>query len=120
MSAWIDELLISETNLYRFPEAPGMFPALVVWVAYIFISRHTRLAPASVKKESPGQCPGFFGEKELLNVRYWHLADNPTPLEFVRYWSNSGHWSALALNGWAANDPKWTLLNKLALCLEKS
>jgi hypothetical protein len=33
------------------------------------------------------------------DVRYWHLADNPTAPAFVRYWSNSGHWSALALNG---------------------
>jgi hypothetical protein len=24
---------------------------------------------------------------------------------FVRYWSNIGHWSALALNGSVANDP---------------
>jgi hypothetical protein len=35
----------------------------------------------------------------LLNVRYWHLTDNPTAPTFVRYWSNCGHWSALALNG---------------------
>ena len=33
------------------------------------------------------------------NVRFWHLTDNPTAPTFVRYWSNSGHWSALALNG---------------------
>ena len=25
------------------------------------------------------------------DVRYWHLADNPTAPAFVRYWSNSGH-----------------------------
>jgi hypothetical protein len=30
----------------------------------------------------------------LANVRYWHTA-----LAFVRYWSNNGHWPALALNG---------------------
>jgi len=35
----------------------------------------------------------------------WHKADNPTAPAFVRYWSNSGHWSALALNGLVANDP---------------
>jgi hypothetical protein len=29
--------------------------------------------------------------------RYWHLADNPTALAFVRYWSNSGQVRALAL-----------------------
>jgi hypothetical protein len=34
-----------------------------------------------------------------LNVRYWHLADNPTAPAFVRYWSNSGHWPASVLNG---------------------
>jgi hypothetical protein len=26
----------------------------------------------------------------LANVRFWHLADNPTAPAFVRYWSNSG------------------------------
>jgi hypothetical protein len=26
----------------------------------------------------------------LIDVRYWHLADNPTVPPFVRYWSNSG------------------------------
>jgi hypothetical protein len=29
--------------------------------------------------------------------------------DFVRYWSNSGHWAALALNASVANDPKRTL-----------
>ena len=33
------------------------------------------------------------------NVWLWHKADNPTAPAFVRYWSNSGHWSARALNG---------------------
>jgi hypothetical protein len=27
------------------------------------------------------------------------LADNPTASAFVRYWANSGRWSARALNG---------------------
>jgi hypothetical protein len=39
----------------------------------------------------------------------WHLADNPVAPAFVRYWSNSGHWPELALNGSVANDPKHTL-----------
>ena len=26
-------------------------------------------------------------------VRFWHLADNSVASAFVRYWSNSGHWS---------------------------
>jgi hypothetical protein len=39
-------------------------------------------------------CAGHF-----VNVRYWHKADNPAAPAFVHYWSNSGHWSALALNG---------------------
>jgi hypothetical protein len=32
----------------------------------------------------------------LLNVRYWHKADNPTAPAFVRYRSNSGHQVATA------------------------
>jgi hypothetical protein len=32
-------------------------------------------------------------------VSGWDLADNPAAPAFVRYWSNSEHYSALALNG---------------------
>src|SRR5476649_84911 len=35
-------------------------------------------------------------------------ADNPTALAFVRFWSNSGHCSALARDGSVANDPTET------------
>jgi hypothetical protein len=42
------------------------------------------------------------------DVSYWHLADNPATPAFVRYWSKSGHWSALALIGSVAIDPKRT------------
>jgi len=34
--------------------------------------------------------------KRFAFGRYWHLADNPAAPAFVRYWSNSGHWSAFA------------------------
>jgi hypothetical protein len=44
----------------------------------------------------------------MRDVRYWHKADNPTAPAFVRYWSNSGHSSALGLSGLSANDPKRT------------
>jgi hypothetical protein len=27
----------------------------------------------------------------VADVRYWHLADNPTAPAFVRYWGNRGH-----------------------------
>lgn len=31
------------------------------------------------RQPNPGQCPGvFFGDADLLNVRYRHVADNPT------------------------------------------
>jgi hypothetical protein len=29
--------------------------------------------------------------------------------QFVRYWSNNGHWSELALNGLSAFDPRATI-----------
>ena len=44
----------------------------------------------------------------LIGGRYWHLADIPTIPSNVRYWTNSGHRSALALNGSVANDPTAT------------
>ncbi|MGA6941409.1 MAG: hypothetical protein WBZ27_05250, partial [Pseudolabrys sp.] len=31
----------------------------------------------------------------FANVRFWHLADKSAARAFVRYLSNSGHWSAL-------------------------
>jgi hypothetical protein len=34
-----------------------------------------------------------------------HITDNPAAPAFVRYWSNSRQWPALALNGSVANDP---------------
>jgi hypothetical protein len=34
-----------------------------------------------------------------VDVASWHFADYSAALAFVRYWSNSGHWSVLALNG---------------------
>jgi hypothetical protein len=39
-------------------------------------------------------------------LSWQHLADNPAAPVFVRYWSNSGHCLALALNGSVANDPQ--------------
>ena len=33
-----------------------------------------------------------------VDVRFWRFADDPTAPAFVLYWTNSGHWSALALN----------------------
>ena len=42
-------------------------------------------------------------------VRLWHLADKPTAAEFVAYRTNNGQRAALALNKYAANDPKATL-----------
>ena len=31
------------------------------------------------RQPNPGQCPGvFFGDADLLNVRYRHVTDNPT------------------------------------------
>ena len=38
-----------------------------------------------------------------------HLADTPAAPVFVRYWGNSGKWSARTLNGSVANDPSRTL-----------
>ena len=32
-------------------------------------------------------------KRHFANVRFWHKADNPTTSAFVRYWSNSEHWS---------------------------
>jgi len=43
------------------------------------------------------------------HVAFWHLADNPTAPANVRYWGNSGHWSARTLNGSVAIDPIRTL-----------
>jgi hypothetical protein len=43
-----------------------------------------------------------------LNVRFWHLVDNPTASAVVRYWSNSGQWMILARDRLSANDPKRT------------
>jgi hypothetical protein len=45
---------------------------------------------------------------ELFNVRVWHIASIRCTAKFGRYWSNSGHWSVLALNGSVANYPKQT------------
>jgi hypothetical protein len=44
----------------------------------------------------------------MCDVAYWHKADNPTAPAFVRYWSNSGHWSILAGDGLSAFDPTAT------------
>jgi hypothetical protein len=41
-------------------------------------------------------------------VRFWPLASIRTHALNGRYWRYSGHWSALALNGSVANDPKRT------------
>ena len=46
------------------------------------------------------------------DVRYWHLADNPTAPALIRYWSNSGLRMILAQDGLSANDPKRTYLRR--------
>src|ERR1700687_3836619 len=48
-------------------------------------------------------------------VAYWHLADNRTAPEFVRYWSNSGQRYVLALEGLSANDPTRARDNKCSI-----
>jgi hypothetical protein len=40
-----------------------------------------------------------YGRQFCHEVCFWNLTDNPTAPAFVRYWSNSGHWSALAPRG---------------------
>jgi len=52
--------------------------------------------------------PDHWGEcRSATNyVCLWRLADNPATPPFVRFWGNSGQWSAVALNGSVANDPK--------------
>ena len=40
-----------------------------------------------------------------FHVGSWHLADNPSALTFVRYWSNNGHSSELSLDASVAIDP---------------
>jgi hypothetical protein len=37
------------------------------------------------------------------DFRFWHFALFAAPHHFGRYWSNSGHWAALALNASVAN-----------------
>jgi hypothetical protein len=49
------------------------------------------------------------GVSQAVDVAYWHLADNPAALAFVRYWSNSGQPSILAGNGLSGFDPTATL-----------
>ena len=39
---------------------------------------------------SPSRCTNA----SLAGGNFWHKADNPTAPKYVRYWSNSGHWSA--------------------------
>jgi hypothetical protein len=45
----------------------------------------------------------------VRDVAYWHKADMPAHPPDVRYWSNSGHWAAVARNALVANDAKQTL-----------
>jgi hypothetical protein len=48
------------------------------------------------KKSSMGSS-GYKIQGELVGL--WRLADTPIAPVFVRYWSSSGHWAGLALNG---------------------
>jgi hypothetical protein len=45
----------------------------------------------------------------VIDVCFWHLADNSAALAFVRYWSNSGQRWVLARDGLSAFDPTATL-----------
>jgi hypothetical protein len=42
---------------------------------------------------------GLFHFNQACNVAYWHFASIRTRALNGRYWSNSGHWPELALNG---------------------
>ena len=46
------------------------------------------------------------GEMGWHDGSYWHVAPFRCAAKIGRYRSNSGHWSALALNASVANDPK--------------
>jgi hypothetical protein len=48
---------------------------------------------------------GYSDRPQNVCYCYWHFASIQAHALTVRYWSNSGHWSALALNGSVANDP---------------
>jgi hypothetical protein len=50
---------------------------------------------------------------QLGAVHTWHLASFRSAAKIGRYWSNSGHWSAPALNGLVANDPQQTWSNQI-------
>jgi hypothetical protein len=53
----------------------------------------------------PQLVASFVISNHRRNVSCWHKADIPDTPAFVRYWSNSGHCLAQALNGLVANDP---------------
>jgi hypothetical protein len=59
-------------------------------------------------KRSPRLAASFISN-QTSNVAYWHLTEISVAPAFVRFWSNSGDWPGLALNGSVANDPKRTL-----------
>jgi hypothetical protein len=45
----------------------------------------------------------------MWSDRFWQSRSFLALQYFGSYWSNSGHWSARALNGLVANDPTATL-----------
>jgi hypothetical protein len=47
--------------------------------------------------------------EQAHNVAYWHFASIRHHALNGRFWSNSGHWSAPALNASVAFDPQRTL-----------
>jgi hypothetical protein len=74
----------------------------------------------SSRLKPPGNVPGFFligfwrdrlaavflfHAGPFTNVCLWHIASIRAHALNGRYWMHSGHWSALARNASAANDP---------------
>ena len=65
--------------------------------------RSIRIEPREVSASASGN------KVRKPNVRYWHLADNPTAPAFVRFWTKADKVQILAALCLSANDPKRTL-----------
>src|SRR3954454_18066105 len=69
-------------------------------------SGHVRTAPKGRTHGRTDQCcKREESPCQLGAVHTWHLATIRALLAFVRYWSNSGHWSPLGPDASVANDP---------------
>jgi hypothetical protein len=65
-------------------------------------NRRFAAQPAAASCNPVGDLPvairKWCNDNGAQHVRYWHLTDISAAPAFVGYWSNSGHWPALAPN----------------------